>query len=167
MSQPELQRLLPRHFAIVDLALAGHSVKDIAMAMDCTPQSVSIVMKSPNFQNELSRRRETKNKLIDSELASVPSRAKQKLDSLSLAAAENLEETLTSALDPKLRFQAAESILDRVLGGSKDQAQRPVVMLSQGDINLILLAAKESGAPTPVAITPPPIDVPSAESHAA
>lgn len=54
-----LQKLNPRHFQILDYALRGFSQKDIAEALGMSTQMISIVMRSPNFQHELSLRRAT------------------------------------------------------------------------------------------------------------
>jgi hypothetical protein len=53
----QIQRLLPTHFMILDLVLAGHTRTAIAELVGRTPESVGMVIGSPIFQNELTRRR--------------------------------------------------------------------------------------------------------------
>ncbi len=49
----ELQRLLPRHHAIINLALAGMSRKGIAEKISLTPEAVGIILRVPIVQDEL------------------------------------------------------------------------------------------------------------------
>lgn len=138
----ELQRLLPRHFQIIDLSLAGYGPKEIAQAMDMTPQAISLITNSPLFQDEISRRRESIEKETNSNLASIPMMAKKALEASSLQAANTLVYHLNSP-DPKAAISSANSILDRVFGKKDDQSSQQVVILEAGALQVLQVTMKE------------------------
>jgi len=142
----QLQRLLPRHYSILDLTLAGNGPAEIAQALGMTATGVGLITRSAIFQHELSRRREKIEKKIDEGLVSIPVRAKQTLEQNSLLAAERMV-GLLDAEDPRVVQQSAKDILDRVLGpagGQKADNTRNVVVLEAGAIQLLQLAITES-----------------------
>ena len=145
MSQPELQRLLPRHYEILNLSLGGNGPKEIAQVLGMTPQAISLITKSPVFQNELARRRDGINAEVDAGLASSPLRAKELLESSAHRAAEVQVELLESP-DHKTKLASSKEILDRVLGSGKEHQASSVVVLQKVDIQLLQLALRESEA---------------------
>src|SRR5512146_1879957 len=102
MGQHEIERMMPGHFDILNLCLAGYRVKDIAQAVGMTAQAVSLITNAPIFQHELSRRRGNVNQQIDSNLASVPMRAKALLEQNAERAVQ-VHVELLSADNPKHR----------------------------------------------------------------
>lgn len=140
----ELQRLMPRHYEIINLSLAGYGPKEIAQALEMTPQAITLITKSAIFQHEISRRRANQEEKVDDQLASVPALAKQILENASVEAAMVHVENLGSTND-KTRHSAAEAILTRsAVGESKDAQTTPNVTISVESMNLIVLALKES-----------------------
>jgi hypothetical protein len=73
--------------AMINLALAGQGRKEIAQALDITPEGVGTIMRSPVFQDELARRREELNKEVNQRLATIPEQAKKELEDAALTAA--------------------------------------------------------------------------------
>ena len=140
MAENELQRLLPRHFRMLDLCLQGLSRNDIALVCGVTPESVGLVINSPLFQDELARRRqgqyiENKDKrtLNEGEALDILQKASAK-------AANRHVELLDS--DNERTVQAsANAILDRVLAvkGSEVGA----VKIDQTIINLLQITVNE------------------------
>ena len=64
----QLKKLNPRHLAIMDKVLEGKKQKDIASEMGMSPYGISTIVRSPIFQNELSRRREGIGRRVDDEV---------------------------------------------------------------------------------------------------
>lgn len=141
---PEIQRMLPRHFAILNLVLAGNGPKEIAQALGMTPQAISLIMNSPIFQHEVSRRRDGIDKVVDQELASAPIRAKQILEENAAAAAQVHIDIIENEVDPRVRQASANSILDRVFGDGKKMTQANVIVLEAGAILNLQAALAES-----------------------
>ena len=141
----ELQRMMPRHFQIIDLCLTGYGPKEIAQALDMTPQAISLITKSAIFQSELARRRESIEKKTNDQLATGVGRAKQMLEQASEAAAQVHIDLLSpdNAVDPKVRQISASKILDMVLGQDQKHSTQ-VVVLGAGAIQLLQIALHES-----------------------
>src|SRR5690606_16804416 len=53
----EIQRLLPRHYQIMDLLVEGLTQQQIADYFNVTRQAINLVCNSPVFKHELARRR--------------------------------------------------------------------------------------------------------------
>ena len=145
----ELQRLLPRHYKILQLALAGHSNATIAKTLDMTSRSVSIIVQCPLFQGELKRKRENTDEADilrldrDAHLGKVRSFMEQEAGT----AAETIVGLMASD-DQNLQLRSAKEILDRVFGksDSKKDGTNGVINISiSGDQTaLLVLALKES-----------------------
>lgn len=145
----ELQRLLPRHHKILQLALAGHSNAVIAKTLGITSRSVSIVLQCPLSQSELKRRRENTDETDmlrldrDAHLGKVRSFMEQEVGT----AAETIVGLMGSD-DQNLQLRSAKEILDRVFGkvdGGKDGNNGVVNISISGDQTaLLILALKES-----------------------
>jgi len=144
-AQHEIQRMLPRHYKILDLVLAGHGTAEIAQAVDMSPQAISLITNSSIFQHEVSQRRQSITKSVDEQLALAPVRAKALLDRNAEKAAQVHIDLLDEdkCPDPRVRQASANAILDRVFGDSKNQKSQ-VVMLDVGSINILNIALKET-----------------------
>jgi hypothetical protein len=156
---PLIQRLLPRHFKILELTLAGHDRKAIAQALEMSEPTITNVQRSPLFQAELVRRRREGEgatvATLDREAAL--GRARSLLEEASVGAAEKMVE-LMEAEDTSLQHRAAADILDRALGKSGQKESVPVVNITAEQVQLLNIALKESqnGQPqAPAAHSPP------------
>lgn len=121
-----LEKLLPRHYAILELCLAGMDKKAIAEKLEITPQTVYNVTNSPLFQDELARRKKSVEAKQDSLLASTPARAKAVLDQNAVRAAERLSQLVQSA-DEGIAHRSSVAILDKVLGSDQSKI-RPITI---------------------------------------
>lgn len=121
-----IEKMLPRHFAIMDLTLAGMSGVDIAETLGVTRQTIYNVQNSPIFQDELERRRGKVEKETNSALANTPARAKAVLDENATRAAERLA-NLVDSMDDSVALRASSTILDKVLGKDEDRI-RPITI---------------------------------------
>lgn len=120
-----LEKLLPRHYKIIDLFLSGNlSIKQIAEEVSMTPAGIRVIRNSPTFQHELSLRRDQRNKAFD-ELQTV-SRVEH-LDRTTKIIEESTEDAasliteLLDTPDKQLALRAASEILDR---GGHPKVQR-------------------------------------------
>jgi hypothetical protein len=159
MGQHEIQRMLPRHYQILDLTLAGNGPKEIAQALGMTPQAISLITSAPLFQNEVARRRANIDRHTDEALSTVPQRAKQLMEDNALLAAQTHVDLLDPnfAPDPKVRQASANAILDRVFGDPSSK-QHQVVILEAGAIQLLQLALAESNADGKSAVALPVVE---------
>lgn len=157
MSQNELQRLLPSHYQIVELCLAGYGTKEIAQVVGQTPQNISLVTKSPMFQDELARRRMNVEKKVDQEMASTLGKAKAILEN----AAEQAAATHVNGLhsnDEKIRHSSAEAILNRTMGKGEESRQ-PTVVINVESLNVLQTALMESDADRLAKLIPATVEV--------
>jgi N-acetyl-gamma-glutamylphosphate reductase len=138
----DLTRLLPRHFKILDLALAGLAVKDIAQEVGVEPQTVSNVINSPIFQGELARRRQGLNAEVNSQLGSSISEARNLIEQKAKDAVGVHVELMQDSFDPAVRQRSASQILDLAFG--KDAKAIAGVKIDNCQINLLLQAVEES-----------------------
>ena len=136
----KIQKLSPRHFEILDKHLAGVSNKDIASELGITPQMVTILVNSPNFQHELALRRGVVEGLKNERLADTTDPAVELLRANALRAAEKL----VSGLDEEsfaIRKNSATEILDRVGVGKVQKidanVKSAVIHLDKDDISAI------------------------------
>lgn len=141
----QIQRLLPRHYAIVDLAAAGHNYKVIADMVGMAPQSVSLILRSPLVQAELVRRRSQSQdaKILGMDNDAMLGKARSILEKAAEKAAKTVEHCLDDD-DGTLRLRAANSILDRVFGKADEKSSRQVLNITSDQTNLLILAIQES-----------------------
>jgi len=147
-SSYHIKRLLPRHYKMLELHLAGVSNKAIAETVGCTPQSVSIVIRSPMFKSELQRRMADQTEShIAQEADAFASLARTTLEQASERAAQTQVELLDSE-DDSVKLRSSSSILDRVLGkveGVQASGGPSVkVEIQTKDAQLLILALNES-----------------------
>lgn len=145
----EVSRLTHVHMAMVELALAGATVSEIASAMGRTPQSVSLIVRSPHFQNELARRRKEQQITIDHQASGTINRAKTLIEENALRAAETLRGLMETSKDVRLQKDCAVEILKRSFDRKYGQIGvdgQPVLSLNlqPGALLNLQIALKES-----------------------
>lgn len=142
-----IKRLLPRHFEILELTLAGHDITAIAKATGFSTSGIQHVSKSALFQAELVRRRqETKGEMVilEADRERALGKARSILDKASEFAATTQAKLLHSG-NESVQFKAAKDILDRALGTGKKEGNAGLVLnVSAEHVNLLNLAIKES-----------------------
>lgn len=136
----EIQRLLPRHYAILELALAGLDVREIAESLSMTPTAIGQIISAPIAQSELARRRKDIQTINNQEHSSTVSRARAVLEEASLDAASTLKSLLLSQ-DDSVKRQSANDILNRTFG--KDSAPIQVTVLNAEKLQLLMVALRE------------------------
>ena len=147
-SRFQIQRMLPRHFKMVELHVAGLSNKAIAETLDCTPTSVSLILLSPIVKKEITTLLQTEsNGSITQDLDAYASKAIKALKDNSHRAAQT-QIDLLDCDDDSIRLRASGSILDRVLGkpDSKNASEGTQVKIEikTQDAQLLILALNES-----------------------
>jgi hypothetical protein len=151
----EIERLLPRHMQIMDLALAGNGPKEIAQALDMNPVAIGLIMRAPIFQHALGERRKTVVQAQVEVEVEHTQRARGVLEQASVRAAETQVAIMNSEeVKPSVRLDAADKILDRVLGKSSPEAAVPTI-INQQTINMFALAVSESFSGRPMQVQEP------------
>lgn len=143
----ELKSLSHVHLAMIELALAGETNRDISAATGMTESTVSIIMRTGLFQDELARRRLELQRQLDGACAGTVNAARVSLEKAALAAAET-HIKLLSSLDPKVQQVSATEILKRTydkkyLIGENGQPTININLGPEGLLNL-QIALKES-----------------------
>jgi DNA-binding MarR family transcriptional regulator len=143
-----IQRLLPRHHGILRLVLAGtHSRKEIAEMLGYTPENVSLVIDSPLFQMELSRRRADLERTETIAVRDGLTQARDLLNQNAVAAVETLERAMAEG-DLKIGIDAADKILKYAFPKSQDLRggqTTQVVALSEEKLSRLREALSECG----------------------
>ena len=116
---------------------------EIAENMDMSPVGVGLIINSPMFQDEITRRREKLNKQTDEIAAHGAADAKNHLDENALEAARTLTTLNTEGSDDRVRLQSATAILDRVL--DKGSTKGVTLVINAEQIENLQLALIESG----------------------
>jgi hypothetical protein len=140
-----IRRLLPRHYEVMDLLLAGHEYKTISETLGIGVSTIKMLVRSPLFDTELDRRRrEAKNEVIGQlDRSAALGKAESILQEGAAKAAATLEGILDSD-DDGLRLRAASAILDRVFAKDSGGGTKVVVNVTADQINLLHLALQES-----------------------
>jgi hypothetical protein len=112
----QIQRLLPRHFKMLDLKLEGIPNREIAKILDCSEGNVHTVTRSPLFLRELNERMKKRNDdavhhETEAHLGKVRSILEQNAEK-----AANTQVDLLDSEDDGVRLRSSNSIMDRVLG---------------------------------------------------
>jgi len=154
----ELQRLVPRHFNIMELCLQGYTQRDIADSLGMSQTAISLIVNSPVFQDELAKRRSTQQKMTDEvsvkERTNIVSDLRQKIEEAAMDAADVHIKNLKNE-NPRVAQVSADAILDRVL--AKNTAPTHITVIEKGAIELLQVALMES-AGSRVAHEVPPIE---------
>lgn len=143
----EIQRILPRHFQMIDLHLAGLQNTQIAEIVGCTRETVGIILRSPLVVAEVQRRLKERNlSSKDQDVDSLVKQTKAILEQSATRAAKRTTELIESD-DDSISLRASSSILDRILGTAKDRlptGPAVSVTINATDAKLILTALTES-----------------------
>jgi hypothetical protein len=158
----ELQRLSQAHLALVELALAGYTRAQIAEATGRSPEGVGLILNSPVFQQEFSRRKQQQNRSNDTATSGQIARAKQVLEDNAVKAAEFRVSTMDNPMaGPELQYKAAKDLMDDILGprqaASQNQFNGPVVMLGAEAIATLQQALLEDGRRSNKHVLAPPV----------
>ena len=138
-----LQRLQSRHHAMIDLLVEGRSKTEVCETLGISRDAASMVFRTPLFQEELTRRRETRTK-NNEELNSIKTlKTHDFLESKSLDAAATLGDLLSSNAD-RMRLASANSILDRTYGRKADDRTATVVQINSSQLKNLQIAFLES-----------------------
>ena len=145
----QLQRLLPRHFKMIELHLAGLTNRAIAETLDCTAQSVGIVLNSPIVRKEVQQKMTDKSHgSIAETVEAHDSKVVQILEKSSERAAYTLQELMEHSDDDSIKLRASTSILDRVIGkpDSKNAGEgvQLKIEIDAKHATLLMLALNES-----------------------
>tara|TARA_R100000306_G_C4368613_1_gene138867 strand:+ start:535 stop:975 length:441 start_codon:yes stop_codon:yes gene_type:complete len=134
---------------MIDLLIEGKSKKDVAKALGMAQHSTSMVYRTPIFQEELTRRREARNRLREEDETLKVLKAHDVLESKSARAASTLGELLDSS-DDRMRLASANSILDRTYGRKADDRNVPTIQISGPkliNLNVAFLEAQGKDIP--------------------
>ncbi len=112
MNNTHLINLTPRHFKILDLALAGWTNKNIAAHFEMSQTQVSIVINSPMFQHQFAMRRSNLEEQMDSKSVEHLDEATLELKKNATLAAKKLVKSLESQ-NELIVLKSANDILDR------------------------------------------------------
>lgn len=156
MPLKELQRLMPRHFKIVDLILGGLSHTEVAQEVGMSATGVQHIAQSLVFQTELSRRRENQEKALDVQHVSTIRKATETFEAAAEEAADKVVSLMQGAEDERVQFTASREVLDRA--GMSAKGSEPAVTLDVKSLELISIAISESASarssPVEVTVTP-------------
>ena len=112
-------QLTPRHYKILDFAIAGLNASSIAERLSMSRGQVSLILASPSFQHQFAIRRQAEEDSQANSNASHIDEVKEELQSSALAAAKKLISGLDS-VDEKISMKSATELLDRT-GYPKEQ----------------------------------------------
>ncbi len=137
----ELQKLLPRHYRILDLVLDGNlTIKEIAEAVGMTQMGVHVIRRSPTFQHELAMRRKSREESYDETNVRDNLTALDLIHEKTAEAAEKIVDLMGSE-NESIALKSAVELLDR--GGvpketrSEQTNKTLVVTLSADDLDRI------------------------------
>src|SRR4051812_3472524 len=104
----DIQRLLPRHYGLLRLVLAGTSShSQMAEMLGYTPEGLRNVIKSPLFQDELARRRSISVRQDNETIRDGLTQSRDLINKTSVAAVETIERVMATSPDPKIQLDAA------------------------------------------------------------
>ena len=143
----EIQRMLPRHFKIMEMKLAGYTNVDISKTVGLGENAVSYITRSPLFVTEYNRQlKEQTDNGIAEDRAAFAGKARSILDSATTKAANRLVDLIDSD-DESVGLRASGSILDRALGKVDNESKGGpslIVQINSVDALLISNTFKES-----------------------
>ena len=142
MSNKDLDRLLPRHFEVMELVLRGNGPSEIAQVMGMSPQGISLIINAPLFQDALTRRRDQMQKNQDEGDIVASVKALEVLENAAVDAAKTHVSLLESS-DPRVAAASANAILDRVLE-KKTGVQANVFVFDEKALNALKSVMQES-----------------------
>ena len=137
-----LQRLLPAHYKILELALAGMGRKEIAAAMGRSEAGIGLILNDPRFRDELARRRQSRVEVIDEEAAASLADVRVKMETLASKAADRLGSLMDSEHE-NMKFKSSKSILDIVFGRGDAAGKDASIVINADQVQLLQLALQE------------------------
>ena len=140
-----MKRLLPRHHRILDLCIQGLNSGSIAEILGMHKDSISLITRSPLFQDALARRRDKHTETIDQKDAETLTRSRALLEEASEQAAQTQIDLLDEDKNDSIRLRASQHILDRVFGdGSIPRDSKQKVEINAKQVQVLQLAINES-----------------------
>ncbi len=119
MISKQVLKLMPRHYKILDYAIAGWKPTEIAQEMGMARSQISIVMNSPSFQHQFAIRRREYETVQHEHQSNKIDEVANALKENALAAADKLISGIASP-DEKIALKSATELLDRA-GYPKEQ----------------------------------------------
>jgi len=107
-----IEKLTPRHYRILDFAVAGLTSGEIAKNLSMTKAMVSIVMQSPSFQHQFALRRSKLEDKQDEHNANSVDEVKKVLQDSAIDAAKKMIDHVNSP-NENISLKSASEILDR------------------------------------------------------
>jgi len=107
-----IEKLTPRHYRILDFAVAGLTSGEIAKNLSMTKAMVSIVMQSPSFQHQFALRRSKLEEKQDEHNANSIDEVKKVLQESAIDAARKMIGHMDSP-NENVSLKSATEILDR------------------------------------------------------
>ena len=142
----QLKRLQTRHFKIMDLLLLGMKQCDIADEMGLSKYGVSIIVRSPVFQDRLARRRTEHDARLDEAEATRLLTARDVLEAEATGAARKQIALLESPSERVAQISAMD-ILDRAgcpkTSRSEDRHVQATIVLDENALARIQKANRE------------------------
>jgi hypothetical protein len=145
----EIERMLPRHYAIMEASLNGLSNVKIAEAFDMSQTAIGQILLSPIVQSEMARRRASRSQQLDKAALDYVAQAKDEIEKSSLAAARTIK-TLLDSSDENIRLKSASKILDQVFATKDNKSGSGNLILNIEQLNLLQTALGESRKSNPV-----------------
>ncbi len=108
----KIQRLQAKHKAIIEYVLQGLGRKEIAAIFEKTPEGIGLIISSPVFQEELSRRREQLVEKTDEVTLTEQRSAMMNLQENQFKASQ-VQIDLLGSEDERIKQTSAMDILDR------------------------------------------------------
>ena len=137
----DIIKMTPRHYKILDYAIAGLKPSQIASKLGMTASVIGTIINSPSFQHQFSIRRTLEEENQTTRNTDIIDETVQLLQSNTKAAAQKLIDGL-SATDEKIVIKSATEILDR--GGypkeqkvSSDADNRTQIIINTAQLSTI------------------------------
>jgi thioester reductase-like protein len=145
----EIERMLPRHYAIMEASLNGLSNVTIASHFDMSPTAIGQILLSPIVQSEMAKRRGQRVAQLDKAALDYVAQAKEEIEKSSLAAAKTLKVLMDSS-DENIRLKSASKILDQVFATKDNKSSSGNLILNVDQLQLLQIALVESRKDNPV-----------------
>jgi len=139
-----MKRLLPRHHRILDLCIQGLNSGSIAEILGMHKDSISLITRSPLFQDALARRRDKHTETVDQKDAETLTRSRALLEEASEQAAQTQIDLLDEDKNDSIRLRASQHILDRVFGDVDLSKGQGKVEINAKQVQVLQLAINES-----------------------
>lgn len=145
----ELQRLNARHQHIIRLILLGqYNQAQIGRMTGFDPVSISYIINSPIFQEEVARRRSELQAIENNEIVNNLALAKTHIDNSSLGAVKKLDELVHESPDQNIQLRASEAILKLAFGDKNNHGTTQigqVIVIDGGKLEFLRKVRVEAG----------------------